>query len=286
MAEESNFKASMNSPSSDIVHFMRRKDYIVLNRDFDNGSFGKTIQIQDPDLGIIFIAKKYEPADGVDKERFFESFKREIQLLYKLNHPNIVRIFGSYLYEELHTGFIVMEFIEGFHLDEYLAAEIIGKAEIEDVFCQLISAFSYMEKLGIVHRDIRPSNVMVTPSNVAKVIDFGLGKDCVLESENYSIRTIVNRGSVEQLPEEEANRKYSSQTDLYYLGELFYRLLKENNRLSSFRYRKVLEKMKQPACKNRFRSFSDVSLALAPRLGRSRAFGKEYKNLPDIYIAS
>ena len=244
MAEKNSIKATANSPSADIAHFIRQKDYIVLNRNFDNGSFGKTIQIQDPDLGIVFIAKKYEPTDGVDKERFFESFKREIKLLYKLNHPNIVRVFGSYLYEKVQTGFILMEFVDGWHLDEYIETPSISEAEIEDVFRQLIDAFVYMEKNGVVHRDIRPSNIMVTSSNIAKVIDFGLGKDCALESDNYSVRTIVNRESVEKLPEEEANRKYSSQTDLYYLGELFYRLLKENNRLDSFRYRKILEQMK------------------------------------------
>ena len=85
----------------------------MVNNDLGGGSFGKTVVLQDPYINELFVAKKYEPEFEFLREAFYKNFLDEIKILYKLNHPNIVRIFGYYPYEESCTGYILMEFIEG-----------------------------------------------------------------------------------------------------------------------------------------------------------------------------
>ena len=99
--------------NGDVIPFVKQKDYIMVNNDLGGGSFGKTVLLQDPFIDELFVAKKYEPEyDGI-KEQFYKNFLDEIKILYKLNHRNIVRIYNYYAYENIYTGYILMEYIDG-----------------------------------------------------------------------------------------------------------------------------------------------------------------------------
>lgn len=86
--------------NGDIISFFKRKDYIMVNNALGGGSFGKTVVLKDPYIDELFVAKKYEPEYEEIQEAFYKNFLDEIKILYKLNHPNVVRIFGYYPYEE------------------------------------------------------------------------------------------------------------------------------------------------------------------------------------------
>lgn len=106
--------------NGDIVPFLKQKDYIMINNDLGVGSFGKTVLLQDPFIDELFVAKKYEPEYEEIKEKFYKNFLDEIKILYKLNHRNIVRIYNYYSYEDIFTGYILMEYINGTNIGKYI----------------------------------------------------------------------------------------------------------------------------------------------------------------------
>lgn len=257
-------------PNGDIVEFLKKRDYVMVNNALGSGSFGKTVLLQDPFIDELVVAKKYEPEtdDSDVKERFYRNFLDEIKMLYKLNHRNVVRIYNYYAYEEVSTGYILMEYIEGKTIDKFVAEywdDFLPIAHMDDVFTQLVDGFQYIERNGIVHRDIREGNIMVDKSGVAKIIDFGIGK--VIEkgvAPTDSLVAEINRADSETLPQEHYEGIYTSKTDMFYLAELLNRLIKGNKRISDtdFTYHNILDKMMDKNPRNRYPSFKKVREAI------------------------
>lgn len=245
--------------NGEMVQFFRQKDYEVLNPNLGGGSFGKTIIIRDNLIDEIFVCKKYDPFSGDAKKEFYDTFVSEIKIMHKLYHENIVRVFNYYLYPDQYTGYILMEFVEGKEIDEFFsddAFEIFS--DVNHIFLQLIDAFVYLEKNSIIHRDIRASNILVTQNDVVKVIDFGLGKFLKKQSDNIdTFKSIINRQGMEILPEEFGSGYYDNLTDMFCLGELFNRLMKQNN-IKDFKYTRVLQKMMKVSRSERYSSFKVI----------------------------
>ena len=253
--------------NGDKIPFARQKEYIMVNNALGRGSFGKTVLIEDPVLKEQFVAKKYEPVQGVDAKKFYQSFLREIKLLYKLNHPNIVRIYNYYTYESYQTGYIIMEYILGKTIDEYIICfEQQDRVRVlEKIFTQLINAFDYIESNNIIHRDIRCSNIMVDNEGVVKVIDFGIGKinsKCCDEVD--SLGSIINRPTIK--PNESQDHQYTIKTDQYYLGMLLSDLLQstvDNEQPGMFKYIDIVNKMINTDPCGRYESFNEIKLKIA-----------------------
>ena len=133
----------------------------------------------------------------------------------------------------------------------------------ENIFVQLIDGFQYIEKQGIVHRDIREGNILITKDGTAKIIDFGLGKTfSPVSVSDDSLVEIINRSGLDRLPEEYFEGKYDSKTDMFYLAELFNRLLVKTYNDSDFSYLPILHKMMEIKRENRFSSFTEIKEAI------------------------
>ena len=251
--------------NGDIVQFLRKKDYIMAKKDLGFGAFGKTVILKDPFIDELFVAKKYEPYFENTPKEFYDSFLQEIKIMHKLNHRNVVRIYNYYAYEEQHTGYILMEYIHGQTLDDHLRS-VQKKADykqIDQIFVQLIEGFQYIESQGIVHRDIREGNIMVDEDGIVKIIDFGLGKTFKpVEISRDSKNEILNRSGLDLLPDEYFEGSYTSKTDMFYLAELFNRLLRQKGLLEHFSYMSILRRMMAANQKDRFSSFADVREAI------------------------
>lgn len=253
--------------NGDIIPFVKQKDYIMVNNDLGGGSFGKTVLLQDPFIDELFVAKKYEPEYEEIKEQFYKNFLDEIKILYKLNHRNIVRIYNYYAYENIFTGYILMEYIDGKNIGTFINNYIASfeNSTLDDVFLQLIDAFCYIEAHGIIHRDIREGNILIDKSGTVKVIDFGIGKMATKADENTdSLVSEINRDASDTLPQEYYEKVYTNLTDMFYLAELFGRLIdnsKTCNR-TDFSYNDILYKMMEKYPESRFESFSAIREAI------------------------
>ena len=256
--------------NGDIISFFKRKDYIMVNNALGNGSFGKTVVLKDPYIDELFVAKKYEPEYEEIKEAFYKNFLDEIKILHKLNHPNIVRIFAYYPYEDSYTGYILMEFIDGIDIGTYIKSYVeldtilFDRPTPNELFIQLINAFCYIEANNIIHRDIREGNILVDASGKVKVIDFGIGKEFDPSNNQDSLVMQINRAGSDTLPQEYYTGEYTSLTDMFYLGELFNRLLAtaDHPNEMDFSYQAIVDKMMKKRPDDRYKNFSEIKEAI------------------------
>lgn len=268
------------------VEFAPVKGYDVINENLGSGSFGKTILIKDLSIDELFVCKKYSPQPGIPKKDFFDTFKKEIKLMYQINHPNVVRVFTYYLYEDYHTGYIIMEYIEGESIDEWFGAYFLQLSDSNDIFRQLIEGFACIEKSGIVHRDIRESNILISKKDEVKIIDFGLGKKIDKTGMSAdSFNNIINRQQMERFPKEFSECKYTSKTDMFCIAELFYRMLKKHN-IDDFKHNYILQKMMNPDPDKRYSSFEDILIALDKKDFKQIVISDEDKDIYSDFVGA
>jgi hypothetical protein len=147
-------------------------------------------------------------------------FIGEIRTLASFDHPNIA---------QLHTAFqvdnqlvMIMEYIEGFTLDQRAKQGPISVDEVVGYITQVLSALSYAHGRGIVHRDMKPSNMMVTPHGIVKVMDFGIAKSA---ADPHATRPGTTLGSLYYMsPEQVRGSGVDARSDLYSVGVSLYEL--------------------------------------------------------------
>lgn len=168
------------------------------------------------------VAVKVLRGDLATDEKFVRRFQREALSASSLSHPNIVEVYD--VGEDNGQYYIVMEYIEGKHLKELLKKR--GKltvSEVVDIMLQITDGLSVAHDSYIIHRDIKPQNIMIQENGVVKITDFGIAM-----AMNAAQLTQTNSvmGSVHYLPPEQANGKGSTlQSDIYSMGILMYELL-------------------------------------------------------------
>lgn len=264
------------------IKFLRQKDFKFIKK-LDSGSFGKTILLKDEYINHDFVCKKYEPQEGIQKKDYYNNFVNEIKLLHLLYHDNIVRIFNYYLYPELHLGYIMMEHIDGVAIDVYIENY---PENINNIFEQTIKGFIYLEDNNILHRDIRPTNILVDKNHNVKIIDFGFGKEIRFTEDNNKSITINWLG--DKKPDDFKQKIYDKKTEIFFIGKLFEQILK-NNKIS-FKYKEVLEKMVKIDHIDRINSFKIVLQQLNKNDDDINPFDMEeiriYRNFSAVFFNS
>jgi len=148
------------------------------------GGMGEVYQAKDQKLGRDVAIKVLPQEFAQDTERVAR-FQREAKLLASLNHPNIAAIYG--LEESDGTNFLVMEFVEGQTLDTRIKSGAIPVEEALKLALQIAEALEAAHEKGVIHRDLKPGNIKITPEGKVKVLDFGLAKAYVGDSENINL---------------------------------------------------------------------------------------------------
>jgi tRNA A-37 threonylcarbamoyl transferase component Bud32 len=114
------------------------------------------------------------PTEGIDPRLWRQRFEREALALARLQHPNVVTVYD--FGQEQDLAWIVMELVEGVNLRQLLRGGALSEAEALDIARQLGSALQFAHEQGVVHRDVKPENVLVTERGHVKVVDFGVAK--------------------------------------------------------------------------------------------------------------
>ena len=168
------------------------------------------------------VAIKTLKPNYVNQEKFVDRFRREAQTAANLNHPNIVQIFDWGIEDE---PYFVMEYIEGNTLTSIISGNrTVGLNDILYIGSQVANGLKEAHKHGLVHRDIKPGNIMITPDGKVKVTDFGIVS---LQNEESDItKTGAVLGTASYIsPEQAQGKPVSFESDLYSLGTVLYELI-------------------------------------------------------------
>ncbi len=199
------------------------------------GGMGEVYQAIDSKLGRRVAIKLLPAAFASDAERL-SRFRREAQVLASLNHPNIAHIYG--LEESGETRCIVMELVEGETLQARLQRAPVPVDEALAIAKQIAEALDAAHEKGVVHRDLKPGNVMLTTEGKVKVLDFGLAKAYETSLPNASLSnspTMASMGATNagvilgtaayMSPEQARGKPVDKRTDIWAFGCVLYELL-------------------------------------------------------------
>ena len=175
--------------------------------------------VKDGSLAAVKVLKKQYTQEKEHVDRFF---KREIDITRNLNHKNIVSLinYGN----RSDTYYLIYEYIQGVSLDIFMANnKKLSISNIEKIFLQILSGLAYAHSKGIIHRDVKPQNILITSRGIVKITDFGIAK--ALSSKTIT-QTGVFMGSPGYIsPEQADGKKVDIRADIYSVGIILFELL-------------------------------------------------------------
>lgn len=154
-------------------------------------------------------------------------FLREARSIAVLEHPNIIQVYDLSFNDELRTHYIVMQFVDGKSLDTIVKAspdKRLSPIQATEFIIQTAKGLAAAHQKDIIHRDVKPANIMVTVDGVVKITDFGLAKGISSET-NMSTGGLIVGTPLYMSPEQCVGGDIDRRTDLYALGASFYYLL-------------------------------------------------------------
>ncbi|MGN0666575.1 MAG: Stk1 family PASTA domain-containing Ser/Thr kinase [Huintestinicola sp.] len=168
------------------------------------------------------VAVKILKNEYADNDDFVRRFRNESKAIAVLSHPNIVKIYDVGFNEKMQ--FIVMEYIDGITLKEFMEQQGVLKWKDSIHFIiQILRALQHAHDRGIVHRDIKPQNIMLFPDGTIKVMDFGIARFAREEGKTISDKAI---GSVHYISPEQARGEITDEkSDIYSVGIMLYEML-------------------------------------------------------------
>jgi len=199
------------------------------------GGMGEVLLAEDVKLkrrvAIKSILLRDTIADTTSKIRFL----REAQTASQLDHPNICTIYE--VYEEDDKDFIVMQYIDGVTLDQIIAMKKLSIDKTLDIAIQVCSGMMEANNVDIIHRDIKPGNIMVDKKGVVKILDFGLAKissDSFVRSDDTINSNLTEKGFVLGTvayisPEQARGKPLDCRTDVFSFGVVLYEMLEGKN---------------------------------------------------------
>jgi non-specific serine/threonine protein kinase/serine/threonine-protein kinase len=188
-------------------------------------------------MGAVYLARRADEAfekevaikvlkRGTDTEEVLRRFRAERQILARLEHPNIARLIDAGTTDD-GLPYFVMEHVEGVPITDFCAERNLSTRERIELILQVCSAVHFAHQNLVVHRDLKPRNILVTPEGVPKLLDFGIAK--LLSEEIDSVQVTVQGG--QRLtpgyasPEQVRGEPVTTASDVYSLGALLYELL-------------------------------------------------------------
>jgi serine/threonine protein kinase/Tol biopolymer transport system component len=205
-----------------------------INSQLGKGGMGEVYQAKDRKLGRD-VAIKILPGEFARDTDRIARFQREAKLLASLNHPNIAAIYG--LEEYSGTNFLVLELVEGQTLADQIKRGPIPVEESLKLALQIAEALEAAHEKGVIHRDLKPGNIKVTPESKVKVLDFGLAKAFAGEQADLNLSnspTLSNAATQQGVilgtaaymsPEQARGKTVDKRADIWAFGCVLYEML-------------------------------------------------------------
>ena len=168
------------------------------------------------------VAVKILREEYLDNEEFLRRFKNESKAIAVLSHPNIVKVYDVSFSDRMQS--IVMEYIDGITLKEYIEQQgALSWKEAVHFTVQILRALQHAHDKGIVHRDVKPQNIMLLSDGTIKITDFGIARFSRSETKTLTDRAI---GSVHYIsPEQAQGETTDARTDIYSVGVMLFEML-------------------------------------------------------------
>ncbi|MEW5735043.1 MAG: serine/threonine-protein kinase [Thermodesulfobacteriota bacterium] len=188
------------------------------------GAMGVVYLGQDPRINrttaikTVRFTDDFPPEEAEDmKKKFF----REAESAGTLNHPNIVTIYDAG--EEQELAYIAMEYLEGTDLDSYIKPDkLLPMRKVIEYVADVADALGFAHAKGIVHRDVKPANIMLLKSGVVKVTDFGIAR---IQASSATATGVVKGTPYYMSPEQIQGQKVDGRSDIFSLGVMLYQML-------------------------------------------------------------
>ncbi|HEX7182085.1 MAG TPA: protein kinase [Thermoanaerobaculia bacterium] len=265
--------------------------YRILER-LGAGGMGEVFLAYDERLDRRVAVKRIRPDAEVSADRR-ERFRREAKLAARLSHPAIVQVYD--ILQEGEFDYIVLEYVEGTSLWEVIEDGPMDVHETLDLARELADGLDAAHRQGIIHRDLKAENVLVTPSGRPKITDFGIAKELLGSDESLTRANAVLGTYRIMSPEQARGEAVDHRTDLFALGVLLYEMLTgrspfaaENglatlNRVIHFQQKPVREI--NPAVPEELSSLVDHLLQKDPAL-RPRGAGQVRRELDRLALVT
>ena len=198
--------------------------HYTLRREIGRGGMSSVYEAEDTRTGTNFALKLLTLPPSLaanEKSNLIARFEREARTIARLSHPSIVDIHE--IGEENGRHFLAMEYLHGETLRERMTRELITPEESQKILTQVAGAVDAVHAAGIVHRDIKPTNIMLLPDGTAKLLDFGIARSTE-ETSITSTGILVGSPSY-MAPEQIKGEAGTAATDLWALGVLAYEML-------------------------------------------------------------
>ena len=217
------------------------------------GAMGIVYLAKDPVIGRLVAIKTIRASAGGDEEdtqEFRERFVREAQTAGILSHPNIVTIHDIGEDPDTQTSYIAMEYIEGKNIKMLLGEKTrFGFEHVSEIVAEVAEALDYAHRKGIIHRDVKPANIIITTDGKVKITDFGIAK---IASSNLTTTGQFLGTPNYMSPEQVSGSPVDGRSDLFSLGVVLYELLTnrkpfQGDNLTAISYKIVHEDHTPPA---------------------------------------
>ncbi|HEV7500332.1 MAG TPA: serine/threonine-protein kinase, partial [Vicinamibacteria bacterium] len=171
-----------------------------------------------------YVALKILPSEFLHDEGFAERFRREAKVIARLEHPNIIPIHNFGIEEQSHTPWMAMRLIGGGALSGYMKKARLGPERTVTILRGVAEALDYAHGKGVIHRDIKPQNILVDEADRVYLADFGIAK--MVEGSSGLTATGMISGTPQYMaPEQAMAGVVDNRADIYALGIVAYEML-------------------------------------------------------------